>query len=214
MQKGKPFIELFRFLIIVDRPKIIIFIRETKVQLVHINVDLFSELSITPIEAFDFSVVDNLVRLFTMVVRSAADAEVEIDAIGDRLDELLSSALPSSSHHPQSQAVAARALRARIDHAVAPPEPLLAAFRRVSALGEEAAPPANPGDAESAVVFVDHVDQLRDAIKEVVARGKEAVRRVEEAVGFLGRAKAAARGGRPRPRPEADRGRRGTARGV
>jgi len=64
----------------------------------------------------------------------------------------------------------------------------------VSALAEDAAPPANPGDAESAVAFVDRVDQLRDAIEEVVARGEEAVRRVEEAVGFLGRTKAAGRG--------------------
>ena len=43
-------------------------------------------------------------------------------------------------------------------------------------------------------MFVDRVDQLRDAIEEVVARGEEAVRRVEEAVGFLGRTKAAGRG--------------------
>ena len=34
---------------------------------------------------------------------AAAEAEVEIDAIGDRLDELLSSASPSSSHHPLAQ---------------------------------------------------------------------------------------------------------------
>ncbi|CAD6257449.1 unnamed protein product [Miscanthus lutarioriparius] len=81
-----------------------------------------------------------------------------------------------------------------MDRAVAPAEPLLAAFRRVSALTEEAAPPANPGAAESVVVFFDCVDQLRDAIEEVVARGEEAVRRVEEAVGFLGRTKAACRG--------------------
>lgn len=128
------------------------------------------------------------------VLSAAAEAEVEIDAIGDRLDELLSSASPSSSHNLQSQAVAARALSARIDRAVAPAEPLLAAFRRVSALAEDAAPPANPGDAECAVAFVDRVDQLRDAIEEVVARGEEAVRRVEEAVGFLGRTKAAGRG--------------------
>jgi exocyst complex component 7 len=128
------------------------------------------------------------------VLSAAAEAEVEIDAIGDRLDELLSSASPSSSHHLQSQAVAARALSARIDRAVAPADPLLAEFRRVSALAEDAAPPANPGDAESAVAFVDRVDQLRDAIEEVVARGEEAVRRVEEAVGFLGRTKAAGRG--------------------
>jgi hypothetical protein len=128
------------------------------------------------------------------VLSAAAEAEVEIDAIGDRLDELLSSASPSSSHNLQSQAVAARALSARIDRAVAPAEPLLAAFRRVSALAEDAAPPANPGDAESAVAFVDRVDQLRGAIEEVVARGEEAVRRVEEAVGFLGRTKAAGRG--------------------
>ncbi|KAL6646623.1 hypothetical protein ACP70R_015700 [Stipagrostis hirtigluma subsp. patula] len=72
------------------------------------------------------------------VLSDAAEAEVDIDAAGDRLAELLSSATPSSSHL-QSQAVAARALRARIDRAVGPAEPLLAAFRRVSTLaGEEA----------------------------------------------------------------------------
>ncbi|OEL36410.1 hypothetical protein BAE44_0002572 [Dichanthelium oligosanthes] len=127
------------------------------------------------------------------ILSAAAEAEIDIDAVGDHLAELLSSASPSSSHL-QSQAVAARALRARIDRAVAPAEPLLAAFRRVSALTEEAAPPANAGDAESAVAFVDRLDQLRDAIEEVVTRGDEAVRRVEEAVGFLGRTKAAGRG--------------------
>ncbi|PUZ52261.1 hypothetical protein GQ55_6G256100 [Panicum hallii var. hallii] len=127
------------------------------------------------------------------VLSAATEAEIDIDAVGDHLAELLSSASPSSSHL-QSQAVAARALRARIDRAVAPAEPLLAAFRRVSALAEEAAPPADPADAASAVAFVDRVDQLRDAIEEVVARGDEAVRRVEEAVGFLGRTKAAGRG--------------------
>jgi exocyst complex component 7 len=37
------------------------------------------------------------------------------------------------------------------------------------------------------------VDQLRDAIEEAVARGDEAVRRVEVAVGFLGWTKAAGR---------------------
>ncbi|RLN04796.1 exocyst complex component EXO70A1-like [Panicum miliaceum] len=127
------------------------------------------------------------------VLSAAAEAEIDIDAVGDHLAELLSRASPSSSHL-QSQTVAARALRARIDRAVAPAEPLLAAFRRVSALAEETAPPADPADAESAVAFVDRVDQLRDAIEEVVARGDEAVRRVEEAVGFLGRTKAAGRG--------------------
>ncbi|KAF8653725.1 hypothetical protein HU200_061837 [Digitaria exilis] len=130
------------------------------------------------------------------VLSAAADAELDIDAVGDHLAELLSTtALPSSSSHLQSQAVAARALHARIDRAVAPAEPLLAAFRRVSELADEAAapPPANPGDAGSAVAFVDRVDQLRDAIEDAVARGDEAVRRVEEAVGFLGRTKAAGR---------------------
>ncbi|WVZ92155.1 hypothetical protein U9M48_038242 [Paspalum notatum var. saurae] len=127
------------------------------------------------------------------VLSAAAEAEVEIDAVGDHLAELLSNPSPSSTYL-QSQAVAARALSARIDRAVAPAEPLLAAFRRVSALTAEAAPPAVPADAESAVAFVDRVDQLRDAIEEVVARGDEAVRRVEEAVGFLGRTKATGRG--------------------
>ncbi|KAL6646189.1 hypothetical protein ACP70R_017797 [Stipagrostis hirtigluma subsp. patula] len=127
------------------------------------------------------------------VLSDAAEAEVDIDAAGDRLAELLSSATPSSSHL-QSQAVAARALRARIDRAVAPAEPLLAAFRRVSTLAGETALPADPSDATGAAAFVDRVDELRDAIEEVVARGDEAVRRVEEAVGFLGRTKAAGRG--------------------
>lgn len=127
------------------------------------------------------------------ILATATEAEVAIDAAGNRLTDLLSSASPSSSNL-QSQAVAVRALRARIDRAVAPAEPLLAAFRRVSSLAEEAAPPADPSDAGSAVGFVDHVDQLRDAIEKVVARGEEAVRRVEEAVGFLGRTKAAGRG--------------------
>ncbi|KAL6858969.1 hypothetical protein ACP4OV_017971 [Aristida adscensionis] len=126
------------------------------------------------------------------LLSDAAEDEVDIDAAGDRLADLLSSATPSSSHL-QSQAVAARALRARIDRAVAPAEPLLAAFRRVSALAEEAALPASPADAKNAAAFVDGVDQLRDAIEEVVARGDEAVRRVEEAVGFLGRTKASGR---------------------
>ena len=50
------------------------------------------------------------------------------------------------------------ALSVRIDCTIAPTEPLLVAFCRVSALTEEAAPPVNPGDIESVVVFVDHVD--------------------------------------------------------
>ncbi|TVU05121.1 hypothetical protein EJB05_48272, partial [Eragrostis curvula] len=112
------------------------------------------------------------------VLSAAAEAEVDIDAVDDRLVDLLSGASPSTSHL-QSQAMAARALHARIDRAVAPAEPLLAAFRRVSSLAGDAAPPANP---------------LREAIEEAVARGDEAVRRVEEAVGFLGRTKAAGRG--------------------
>ncbi|CAL4999736.1 unnamed protein product [Urochloa decumbens] len=130
------------------------------------------------------------------VLSAAAEAEIEIDAVGDHLAELLSTASPSSSsHHLQSQTVAARALRARIDRAVAPAEPLLAALRRVSALaGDAAAPPVDPADAGSAAAFVDRVDQLRDAIEDAVARGDEAVRKVEEAVGFLGRTKAAGRG--------------------
>ncbi|TKW11227.1 hypothetical protein SEVIR_6G220000v4 [Setaria viridis] len=126
------------------------------------------------------------------VLSAAAEAEIDIDDVGDRLAELLSGASPSSNL--QSQAVAARALRARIDRAVAPAEPFLAALRRASALAEEAAPPADPADAGGAVAFVGRVDRLRDAIEEVVARGDEAVRRVEEAVGFLGRTKAAGRG--------------------
>ncbi|KAF0898099.1 hypothetical protein E2562_001760 [Oryza meyeriana var. granulata] len=126
------------------------------------------------------------------VLATAVEAEVAIDAAGDRLGDLYSG-LPSSSQL-QSQAVAVRALRARIDRAVAPAEPLLAAFRRVSALAEETALPADPADAGRAAGFVGRVDQLRDAIEEVVARGDEAVRRVEEAVGFLGRTKAAGRG--------------------
>ena len=79
-----------------------------------------------------------------------------------------------------------RVLSACIDRAITSAEPLLVAFHRVSALGEEAAPPADPGDAESVVVFVDYVDQLQDAIEEVVAHGEEAFRRLEEAVNFLG----------------------------
>ncbi|CAO2169683.1 unnamed protein product [Urochloa humidicola] len=128
------------------------------------------------------------------VLSAAAEAEIEIDAVGDHLAELLSTASPSSSsHHLQSQTVAARALRARIDRAVAPAEPLLAALRRVSELAEESAA-APPPDAGSAAAFVGRVDELRDAIEEAVTRGDEAVRRVEEAVGFLGRTKAAGRG--------------------
>ncbi|CAO2207287.1 unnamed protein product [Urochloa humidicola] len=135
------------------------------------------------------------------VLSAAAEAELEIDAVGDHLAELLSAASPSSSsssHHLQSQTVAARALHARIDRAVAPAEPLLAALRRVSALAAEpllaAPPPAAAADAGSAAAFVGRVDELRDAIEDAVARGDEAVRRVEEAVGFLGRTKAAGRG--------------------
>ncbi|CAO2192113.1 unnamed protein product [Urochloa humidicola] len=129
------------------------------------------------------------------VLSAAAEAEIEIDAVGDHLAELLSTASPSSSsHHLQSQTVAARALRARIDRAVAPAEPLLAALRRVSELAEDAAAAPPPPDAGSAAAFVGRVDELRDAIEEAVARGDEAVRRVEEAVGFLGRTKAAGRG--------------------
>jgi exocyst complex component 7 len=59
--------------------------------------------------------------------------------------------------------VATNALRTRIDRAVAPAAPLLAAFRRVSALAEDADPPADPADTESAAAFV---DQLRDAIED------------------------------------------------
>jgi hypothetical protein len=128
-----------------------------------------------------------------LVLSAAAEAEIDIDDVGDHLSELLSSASPSSSNL-QSQTVAARALQARIDRAVAPAEPFLAALRRASALADEAAPPADPADAGGAVAFVGRVDRLRDAIEEVVARGDEAVRRVEEAVGFLGRTKAAGRG--------------------
>ncbi|CAO2202555.1 unnamed protein product [Urochloa humidicola] len=129
------------------------------------------------------------------VLSAAAEAEIEIDAVGDHLAELLSTASPSSSsHHLQSQTVAARALRARIDRAVAPAEPLLAALRRVSELAEDAAAAPPPPDAGSVAAFVGRVDELRDAIEEAVARGDEAVRRVEEAVGFLGRTKAAGRG--------------------
>lgn len=71
------------------------------------------------------------------VLATAVEAEAAIDAAGDRLGDMYSG-LPSSSQL-QSQAVAARALRARIDRAVAPAGPLLAALRRVSALAEEAA---------------------------------------------------------------------------
>ncbi|KAK3123882.1 hypothetical protein QOZ80_8AG0637520 [Eleusine coracana subsp. coracana] len=125
------------------------------------------------------------------VLAAASEAEADIDATGDHLAELLSTSSPSTSHL-QSQAVAARALRARIDRAVAPAEPLLAALRRVSALAA-ASPPADPGDAAGAAAFAGRVDRLRDAIEEAAARGDEAVRRVEEAVGFLGRTKAAGR---------------------
>ncbi|GJN15709.1 hypothetical protein PR202_gb02646 [Eleusine coracana subsp. coracana] len=125
------------------------------------------------------------------ILAAASEAEADIDAAGDHLAELLSTASPSTSHL-QSQAVATRALRARIDRAVAPAEPLLAALRRVSALAA-ASPPADPGDAAGAAAFAGRVDLLRDAIEEAAARGDEAVRRVEEAVGFLGRTKAAGR---------------------
>jgi len=86
--------------------------------------------------------------------------------------------LPSSSQL-QSQAVTVRALRARIYHAVAPAELLLAAFRRVSVLAEEAAAalPADPADAECVAGFVGRVDQLRDTIEEAVVRRR---RRLED----------------------------------
>ncbi|XP_051203158.1 exocyst complex component EXO70I-like [Lolium perenne] len=131
------------------------------------------------------------------VLATATEAEAAIEAAGDRIGDLLSSSSPSSSSKLQSKSVATSALRARIDRAVAPAEPLLASLRLVSSLAGEASQlPANPADTESAVAFVDRVDQLRDAIEEAVARGDEAVRRVEEAVGFLGRttSKAAGRG--------------------
>jgi exocyst complex component 7 len=112
------------------------------------------------------------------VLAATAEAEVDIvDEAGDQLAELMSSSSPSTSHL-QSQGVAMKALRTRIDRAVAPASPLLAAFRGVSALAEDAAPRADPADTESAATFV---------------CGDEAVRRVEEAVGFLGRTKAAGR---------------------
>ncbi|KAM0908057.1 hypothetical protein ACQ4PT_015695 [Festuca glaucescens] len=131
------------------------------------------------------------------VLATATEAEAAIEAAGDRIGDLLSNSSPSSSSKLQSKSVATSALRARIDRAVAPAEPLLASLRLVSSLAGEAAQlPANPADTESAVAFVDRVDHLRDAIEEAVARGDEAVRRVEEAVGFLGRttSKAAGRG--------------------
>uniref|UniRef100_A0ACD6AI08 Uncharacterized protein n=1 Tax=Avena sativa TaxID=4498 RepID=A0ACD6AI08_AVESA len=131
------------------------------------------------------------------VLATATEAEAAIDAAGDRIGDLLSSSSPSSSSKLQSKCVATSALRARIDRAVAPAEPLLASLRLVSSLAGEAAQlPASPADTDSAVAFVDRVDQLRDAIEQAVARGDEAVRRVEEAVGFLGRttSKSAGRG--------------------
>jgi exocyst complex component 7 len=39
-------------------------------------------------------------------------------------------------------------------------------------------------------VLGDHIDQMRGAIEEAATSGNEAVRRVEEAVGFLSRTKA------------------------
>uniref|UniRef100_A0A0E0LWY6 Exocyst subunit Exo70 family protein n=1 Tax=Oryza punctata TaxID=4537 RepID=A0A0E0LWY6_ORYPU len=151
----------------------------------------------TPAIAGDDTVLEQLRAsraAIVSVLATAVETEVAIDATGDRLGGMYSS-LPSSSQL-QSQAVAVRALRARIDRAVAPAEPLLAAFRRVSELADEAAAtlPADPADANGARGFVGRVDQLRDAIEDAVARGDEAVRRVEEAVGFLGRTKAAGRG--------------------
>jgi hypothetical protein len=139
------------------------------------------------------------------VLATATEAEAAIDATGDRIGDLLSSSSQSSSSKLQSKSVATSALRARIDRAVAPAEPLLASLRLVSSLAGEAAQlPANPGDTESAIAFVDRVDQLRDAIEEAVARGDEAVRRVEEAVGFLGRTTSKATGrGRVRRLTEA-----------
>jgi exocyst complex protein 7 len=64
----------------------------------------------------------------------------------------------------------------------------------VSALTKEAAEalPADPAYADGAVGFVGHVDQLCDAIEEAVARGDEAVRRVEEVVGFLAKPRPSA----------------------
>ncbi|KQJ99003.1 exocyst complex component EXO70A1 [Brachypodium distachyon] len=128
------------------------------------------------------------------VLETAGEAEAAIDAAGDRIGELLSSASRSSASGLQSKAVAARALAARIDRAVAPSAPLLAALRRVSSLARDT---AHDADAGAGSAFVERVDRLRDAIEDAVARGDEAVRKVEEAVGFLGRtgsSKAAGRG--------------------
>uniref|UniRef100_A0A0E0BIZ5 Uncharacterized protein n=1 Tax=Oryza glumipatula TaxID=40148 RepID=A0A0E0BIZ5_9ORYZ len=67
---------------------------------------------------------------------------------------------------------------------------------RMSALAKEAAAvlPADPTDAEGMAGFVGRVDQLRDAIEEAVERG-------DEALGFLGRTKAAGGARRDVARP-------------
>ncbi|CAL9135503.1 unnamed protein product [Musa acuminata var. zebrina] len=127
------------------------------------------------------------------VLRSSSELDVAISGFDGRLSVRLAaiSAIYDAVAPLHSQAVAAQALRTRIDRAVSPALALLRGFslvrslqRRLLRLSPSAA------DPRRLVAYVDCVDSLHDAVAGVAAECEPAVQRLQEAVEFLSRTKA------------------------
>ncbi|XP_072981948.1 exocyst complex component EXO70I-like [Typha latifolia] len=123
------------------------------------------------------------------ILSASLEAETAISAFGGRLSARNASVSTfSDSAAPfHSQAIAERALHARIDRALAPSLPLLRSFSLVASLQRDVSLSPSGDDL---LDYVALVDRLRAAIDAIAAGCDEAVRRLQEAVEFLSRTKA------------------------
>ncbi|KAG6522159.1 exocyst complex component EXO70I-like [Zingiber officinale] len=127
------------------------------------------------------------------ILRSTSDVETALSDFDARLSSHLSalSTVSDTVSPLQSHAVAARALRSRIDRAISPALALLQAFSLVRSLQRRLLRLSpSPSDPGTLIDYVDCVDRLHDAVAGVAADCDPAVQRLQEAVEFLSRTKA------------------------
>lgn len=127
------------------------------------------------------------------LLRSTSDVETALSDFDARLSSHLCalSSVSDAVAPLQSHAVAARALRSRIDRAVSPALALLPVFSLVRSLQRRLLRLSpSPSDPGTLIDYVDCVDRLHDAVAGVAADSDPAVQRLQEAVEFLSRTKA------------------------
>ncbi|MQL82770.1 hypothetical protein Taro_015230 [Colocasia esculenta] len=155
-------------------------------------------MDLQPEEAATISKLRAAASSVAAILRASFDAEDALDEADARLSPKLGAlAAASDAVAPlRVQAMAAKALDARINRAVTPAASLLRSFSLVESLQRrllrlDGSWRGGRGGLQGLLEYVDCVDRLDAAVGAVTAGCEPAVQKLQEAVEFLGRTKAA-----------------------